>query len=153
MCWYGCWAQSPSRAPKTTARSVGARSTSASPTWPCTPLASPATRSWPPCGPTTPRHARRSTRPCPGPVWRSATATTAKPIVRNVDHGLYRLGPEVVTDLALLEAAVALGEPVNGLIVGGTPFAEPEGYEWAYLEGHAPHAAALIEQASEARTR
>lgn len=71
--------------------------------------------------------------------------------IPHVQGGLYRPSRHLVSDLTVLEQVLAEGGPLDGIQITGTPFAGSEGFEWAYVEGHAHRAAALIERASEAR--
>lgn len=71
------------------------------------------------------------------------------PIIRYVAAARYGASPDLVTDLEMLEEALATGSSTSGLIVGGTPFSSSEGYEWAYREGHVARANVLIERANE----
>lgn len=69
-----------------------------------------------------------------------------QPYVGYVDHGLYKPSPYLLCDAILLEHAVAMGSTTEGLDPRGQPFAATPGFEWAYVEGHAYRAAALVER-------
>lgn len=77
------------------------------------------------------------------------TASDGLLYIPHVQGGLYRPGRHLVSDLALLELALATDGILDDIQVTGTPFAGSEGFEWAYVEGHAHRAAALIERATE----
>ena len=76
-------------------------------------------------------------------------ASDGLPYIPHVQGGLYRPSRHLVSDLTLLERALAADAPLDSIEITGTPFAGSEGFEWAYVEGHAHRAAALIERATE----
>lgn len=67
-----------------------------------------------------------------------------QPYIGYVHDGRYRPSRYLLCDAILLERAVAGGDPV-GVDARGQPFAATPGFEWAYVEGHAYRAAALVE--------
>ena len=77
------------------------------------------------------------------------SASDGLPYIPHVQVGLYRPSRHLVSDLTLLERAIATGGALDDIEITGTPFAGSEGFEWAYVEGHAHRAAALIERATE----
>lgn len=76
-------------------------------------------------------------------------ASDGLPYIPHVQGGLYRPSGHLVSDLTLLERSLATAGPLDDIQITGIPFAGSEGFEWAYAEGHAHRAAALIESASE----
>jgi hypothetical protein len=76
-------------------------------------------------------------------------ASDGLPYIPHVQGGLYRPSRHLVSDITLLEHTLATGGPVDCVQITGTPFAASEGFEWAYVEGQAHRAAALIERAME----
>lgn len=69
--------------------------------------------------------------------------------IPHVQGGMYRPSRHLVSDLTLLERALATAGPLDDIQITGIPFAGSKGFEWAYVEGHAHRAAALIERATE----
>ncbi len=69
-----------------------------------------------------------------------------QPYVGYVNQGLYRPSPYLLCDAILLEQAAATGATIDGIELRGQPFAASPGFEWAYVEGHAYRASALVER-------
>lgn len=69
-----------------------------------------------------------------------------QPYVGYVHDGRYRPSRYLLCDAVLLEEAVAAGLCLDDVEVNGQPFAATPGFEWAYVEGHAYRAAALVER-------
>lgn len=74
------------------------------------------------------------------------SASDGQPIVPYVANGLYRPSVHLVSDLQLLERALAEGIPAIDVHISGQPFAGSSGFEWAYVEGQAHRAAVRIEE-------
>jgi len=73
------------------------------------------------------------------------TARDGHPIIPYVQDSLYRPSTHLISDLQLLEGVPGYLETEGA--TRGDPFAGSEGFEWAYVEGHAHRAAALLERA------
>lgn len=73
------------------------------------------------------------------------TASDGLPIIPYVQDGLYRPSMHLVSDLQLLERRNSEDATTAEIQIAGDPFAGSKGFEWAYVEGHAHRAAALIE--------
>lgn len=73
------------------------------------------------------------------------TARDGQPIIPYVESGLYRPSSHLVSDIQLLEGCPGRWEGEEG--TGQDPFSGTEGFEWAYVEGHAHRASALLERA------
>lgn len=69
-----------------------------------------------------------------------------QPYVGYVHDGRYRPSQYLLCDAILLEQAAATDAPVDVAEATGEPFAATPGFEWAYVEGHAYRAAALLER-------
>ena len=69
-----------------------------------------------------------------------------QPYIGYVDRGLYKPSPYLLCDAVLLERAAAIESGIDDIEVNGQPFAASDGFEWAYVEGHAYRAAALIDR-------
>jgi hypothetical protein len=72
-----------------------------------------------------------------------------QPYIGYVHDGRYRPSRYLLCDAILLEQAVARDGSTGGVETSGQPFAATPGFEWAYVEGHAYRAAALLESLPE----
>jgi len=72
-------------------------------------------------------------------------AVDGRPIVPYVEGCLYRPSRHLTSDLHLLEDALTRGLPTGHIQITGEPFAGSDGFEWAYVEGHAHRGRALLE--------
>jgi len=73
------------------------------------------------------------------------TASDGQPLIPYIENGLYRPSRHLLSDLDLLERHSQFGDA--GDAPDGEPFSGSDGFEWAYVEGHAHRAAALAERA------
>lgn len=69
-----------------------------------------------------------------------------QPYIGYVHDGRYRPSRYLLCDAVLLEHAIARSTPIDHIAMTGEPFAGTPGFDWAYVEGHAYRAAALMER-------
>jgi len=72
-------------------------------------------------------------------------AADGRPIVPYVEGCLYRPSRHLISDLHLLEDALTRGLPTGHIQVTREPFAGTDGFEWAYIEGHAHRGRSLVD--------
>jgi hypothetical protein len=75
-----------------------------------------------------------------------------QPYIGYVHDGRYRPSRYLLCDAILLERAVASEVSEDFVEPTGQPFAATPGFEWAYVEGHAYRASALLEQLHSVRS-
>lgn len=76
-----------------------------------------------------------------------------QPYIGYVHEGRYRPSRFLLCDAILLEQAVATGAQGVAFEISGQPFAATPGFEWAYVEGQAYRASALLERLQDSRSR